>query len=550
MSKPIVTNGKTPQQAPTPHALHTAGRLAAIYARVSTTEQADKGYSLPTQLEACQAMARQEGYTVPESHVFVDDYTGTSLNRPQFKRLRDLVQQRLVHAVIVYDLDRLSRKLAHQLLLSEEFEQGGVALRIVTMPDGAKTPETQLLSHVRGIIAEYERAKILERCTRGRFGRAKAGYVPPGRRTLGYLYVKHADKGAHYEVHHEEAALVQRIFQLYVAGGLSQDAIAAQLTREGVPTPGERRSGPARQLPAGVWHQSAVADILRNTAYIGTMFYGKKMRMPGKGNPDKKTRWRAVPRAEWIAIPVPPIMPEDTFQAAQALMTRNRQQARRNRKQDYLFVGGRLRCGHCGRAMTGEVNGHSRARYKCGRKSYQDVAGVHAQKSVLASEVETMVWQAVERALDNPALIAAELERRREGTSAQQADLDRERQHYIRQLAQCETDVKRWEAAYLGEAIDLADFKAKKAEVDARRASLEQEVARLDDQQRLSEQTELEATSLRDYCARVRSQLQTFTGEEQRRALEALNITVLWKHGSPLSIRGSIPVGIATNAVR
>jgi len=110
--------------------------------------------------------------------------------------------------------------------------------------------------------------------------------------------------------------------------------------------------------------------------------------------------------------------------------------------------------------------------------------------------------------------------------------------------------VKRWEAAYLGEAIDLADFKAKKAEVDARRASLEQEVARLDDQQRLSEQTELEATSLRDYCARVRSQLQTFTREEQRRALEALNITVLWKHGSPLSIHGSIPVGIATNAVR
>src|SRR5262245_9400480 len=116
-----------------PHTLHTlkgsplpaTQRIAAIYARVSTTDQADKGYSLPTQIEACQAMARQEGYTVPGTHVFVDDYTGTSLNRPQFTRIRDLVRQRLVHAVIVYDLDRLSRKLAHQLLLSEEFEQAG-----------------------------------------------------------------------------------------------------------------------------------------------------------------------------------------------------------------------------------------------------------------------------------------------------------------------------------------------------------------------------------------------------------------------------------------
>jgi hypothetical protein len=51
----------------------------------------------------------------------------------------------------VHDLDRLSRKLTHQLLLSEEFEQAGVALHVVTMPAGAKTPETQLLSNVRAL---------------------------------------------------------------------------------------------------------------------------------------------------------------------------------------------------------------------------------------------------------------------------------------------------------------------------------------------------------------------------------------------------------------
>src|SRR5499427_9954879 len=110
MAHASVANGSTPHN------------IAAIYARVSTTDQADKGYSLPTQLEACQAMAQQEGYIVPDTHVFVDDYTGMSLNRPQFTKLRDLVHQRVVHTVIVYDLDRLSRKLAHQLLLSDEFE--------------------------------------------------------------------------------------------------------------------------------------------------------------------------------------------------------------------------------------------------------------------------------------------------------------------------------------------------------------------------------------------------------------------------------------------
>jgi hypothetical protein len=135
-----------------PHDTETAQapRLAAIYARVSTAEQADRGFSLPTQIAACQELAAQLALTVPEGHVFVDDYTGMSLNRPQFSRLRELVEEKQIVAVVVHDTDRLSRKLAHQLLLTEAFEQAGVALHIVTMPDGAKTPEHQLLSNMRG----------------------------------------------------------------------------------------------------------------------------------------------------------------------------------------------------------------------------------------------------------------------------------------------------------------------------------------------------------------------------------------------------------------
>ena len=115
-------------------------RVAAIYARVSTTDQADKGYSLPTQIEACQTLAQREGYTVPDSHIFQDDYTGTSLNRPQFTHLRDLVQQRLIQGVIVHDYDRLSRKLAHQLLLSDEFEQAGWRCISSPCPTGQRPP--------------------------------------------------------------------------------------------------------------------------------------------------------------------------------------------------------------------------------------------------------------------------------------------------------------------------------------------------------------------------------------------------------------------------
>jgi hypothetical protein len=293
-----------------------------------------------------------------------------------------------------------------------------------------------------------------------------------------------------------------------------------------------------------------VQVIIHNAAYVGTLYYGKAQRIPGKRNPDKKTRWRAVDPAAWIPISVPPILDEATFQAAQALAQRNRIQSKRNRKYDYLFVSGRLRCGQCGNAMAGHPYPNGAARYRCTRRPGLDVIAPHTRRGIVARDIEPVVWEAVERALNNPALITAELERQREGTSARKAALDHERQQYERQLAQCEKDLKRWEAAYLGEAIDLDDFKAKKAEVDARCTSAEHELARLDNQQRLIEQAELETASLREYCERVRQALQHFTLEEKRKALEALNITATWHPEHPLAIQGSIPVAILTKASR
>jgi len=143
---------------------------------------------------------------------------------------------------------------------------------------------------------------------------------------------------------------------------------------------------------------------------------------------------------------VPPIIDPAMFEAAQAQLQRNKIQAKRNRKYEYLFVSGRLRCGQCSRAMFGALGGLQRPQYRCTRKPFQDVVAPHSRRSVQVTAIEPVVWEAVERVLNDPSLIAAELERRREGTSTQQADLERERQHYKRQLAQCDKDLKRWEA--------------------------------------------------------------------------------------------------------
>jgi site-specific DNA recombinase len=285
--------------------------------------------------------------------------------------------------------------------------------------------------------------------------------------------------------------------------------------------------------------------MLRNTSYVGTKYDGKTHVLPGKRNPDKNTRHAWTPQDEWIAISIPPIIEQATFEAAQARASLNKQQSRRNRKHEYLLTGGLLRCGQCGAAMSGEVNPQGYRRYRCnrGRLGYMDVIAPHTQRRVQATGIESQVLDRVKRAIEDPAEIKAEAERRRTRTSAQQAALDRDRQNYMRQLAKCDFELNQSWNAYIENVITLDFFKGVKATIDARRASAEQEIALLDAQQRFIEQEELQTVSLEVLCAHVRTELQSFNIEEKRRALEALNTIAIWRPGEPLEISLNIPSG-------
>ena len=91
---------------------------AVIYARVSTADQAEKGYSLPTQIKACQEYAKNNELDVLTQ--ISEDISGASLERPGLDEIRDMVSRKEIQDVIVHDPDRLSRKLVHSLVLRDE----------------------------------------------------------------------------------------------------------------------------------------------------------------------------------------------------------------------------------------------------------------------------------------------------------------------------------------------------------------------------------------------------------------------------------------------
>src|SRR6266478_9062820 len=198
----------------------------AIYARVSSERQKEQE-TIASQTTALLEHAASQNWTIPSEWQFLDEgYSGASLVRPGLDSLRDRVAEGQIDTVLVLSPDRLSRKYAYQILLTEEFHRHGAELIFVKSPP-ATTPEEHLLAQVQGMIAEYERAQIIERTRRGKRHRARQGSVNVlSGAPDGYRYVKKNDSSsAYYEVVEAEAVVVRSVFDLFTVKQFSIGAI-------------------------------------------------------------------------------------------------------------------------------------------------------------------------------------------------------------------------------------------------------------------------------------------------------------------------------------
>jgi site-specific DNA recombinase len=164
------------------HANADASGKAVLYARVSTEEQAKKGYSLAQQIEALREYAARERYEVIEE-VTDPGQSGASLDRPGMDRVRDLVAAGGVSVVLALDRDRLARKVVLNLVLEEELARHSCGLRALNDYAG-DGPEAALMRGIQGQFAEYERAKIVERTRRGKERKAREGRIMWGPKPL------------------------------------------------------------------------------------------------------------------------------------------------------------------------------------------------------------------------------------------------------------------------------------------------------------------------------------------------------------------------------
>ncbi|WP_425384004.1 recombinase family protein [Wolbachia endosymbiont (group B) of Eupithecia inturbata] len=312
----------------------------SLYARVSSRQQAQEN-TIESQIVELERRISSDGHELLDEHRFVDNgYSGSNLERPGLENLRDRVAEGKIDKIYIHSPDRLSRKFSYQMILLEEFKKAGSEIVFLNHKFD-DNPDSHLFLQIQGAIAEYERAKIMERNRRGKLHAAKAGCISVmGRAPYGYRYIaKHVGEGsAQFEVDEEEANIVRKIFSRVGQERASIGEVVHELNKIPVITRTGKR----------YWKRSTIWNMLKNPAYIGQAAYGKtktcskpQVKKSKKGTCGKLKSGRFNSDKEnWTYIPVPKIINENLFDSVQTQLAENRQRARvRQRRETYLLQG-------------------------------------------------------------------------------------------------------------------------------------------------------------------------------------------------------------------
>jgi len=344
---------------------------AALYTRVSTEDQAREGYSLGVQKDYLVDFAKREGLEIcfadGKGTVYMDDgYSGYSLDRPALNQLLEDARAKKFDLILVYKLDRFSRRLRDILNILDELDGLGIQFKSATEPYDTTTSSGKLMLQQLGSFAEFERNRIIERVFPGMVRGVQAGHWQGSRYApFGYSYDKTAKRLLLVE---EEAQLVREIFRRYISGEPCQK-IAGDFFQKKILS----RSG-------GTFNSSLVRKILRNKLYTGKLVWNahhydrKQKTLKGcryiKNDPSKVVEADGLHQA---------VIPAEVFARAQYILDQNRRGSfHRKRVRDYV-LSGILTCAKCGYRYLGVSNvknhktNEKRPYYRCSGRATRNI---------------------------------------------------------------------------------------------------------------------------------------------------------------------------------
>jgi len=516
-------------------------KQAALYGRVSTSEQKEEGTSLDTQRDLGLVKASELGWSVSEEHIILEDWTGTDLLRPGLLRLLDLARSGRIKGIIIYTLDRLYRPenegdewRVFEIL--QQFEDTGVEVAWVYPSIPTKGPLSAIFTFLDAWRAGRERRAMVERTTRGRLEKARRGKViSRAAASYGYTY---EPESSTLIINEEEAKVIRLIFHSYVQERLSLVKLADRLNRLGIVRPGSRR-----------WRESGLGRLLRSETYAGTLWQNrwrqeKVSRKPGQ-KPNIKKSLRA--KSEQIPVSVPAIIPRDVWDSAQRRLEENLKLAQRNTKREYLLSG--LLMHSCGARMRGRTN-HGRRYYHCkmtaASKAPINERGepmVCQSKWVTGTDIEAAVWEKISGLLLNPVLLVKEIEKLSEPDSGTREAMSEELSHLKVRLENLPKEQKKLVEGYRKGYYPDFMMREETERVEKEKLDTEQRLSELQQQLERLERASGYKEEVEALAERLNQGLDIMGFEDRRELLRLLIDEIVYDDGGGMTIKTILPLG-------
>ncbi len=308
---------------------------AAIWARVSTSGQAET--SLPSQIIRCRERLESAGYTV--LHIFQVDWSSLDLSIcHEFQQLQQLIRNREIKALAVYDRDRLQADGLDRLVFLSELKEAGIELILCNGAPILDSDEGQIVELALAIGKRRQVLRARQGSRDGLHDRVLIYHKPTSyHKIYGYGW----DKGNNSLIPDANYPNVKLIFDLLLSGS-GYTPIIRELAKRGIPSP----SGQVH------WNKTTVSGIVWNPVYAGRYFalkkqaiVPKKRKMDSGGRPissgNSSIKRLPLEQAHYlleVRIDNPPITWEQRTQIISQL-AQHQKLAQRNGKRDYLLRG-------------------------------------------------------------------------------------------------------------------------------------------------------------------------------------------------------------------
>ncbi|WCR59219.1 MAG: Transposon gamma-delta resolvase [Wolbachia endosymbiont of Ctenocephalides felis wCfeF] len=499
-------------------------KKVSLYARVSSKKQAQEG-TIESQVAELERRISEDEHELLDEYKFIDNgYSGSSLERPDLDRLRDKVKEGKIDKVYIHSPDRLSRKTVYQMILLDEFKKAEVEVIFLNQKTD-NSPESNLLLQMQGAIAEYERAKIMERNRRGRLYAARKGSVSiMTTAPYGYRYIKSGEMGGKgkFEINEEEARIVKQLFVWIGEERVSIRETVHRLKERCIRT----------QKGKETWSSGTIQRILKNPVYKGQAAYGKtkigpvKLEVKSQLNTARRRKYSITytDKENWIYIPVPRIVEEALFDAVQEQLAENRRRVRVQKRKATFLLQGLIVCQRCKYAYCGAYSGDKKKGkiyyyYRCTAETPNtyDVIGICNNKWIHALTLEMVVWEKVKDVLNEPERLINEYQSRISESKETALDQDLERRE-----SKLKRGIARLIDSYTNEYISREEFESRIKEMKQRLKEVEEEKERTKDQEIMEQGFAIIISSIREFASGIESEINQYGWLEKRSVIKKL----------------------------